>query len=328
MSIEAVNCDVGGVLRAESSASANVENVENVEADAALAHREALAAQMAKFEARKAKLKGYCKDYNEKKKLRLQELQAEADACTAQRVQMDSVRAEELASLLAKKEKARQATKKWKKENVEQEKAVQQQYYQIHKPEILEHKKRQREEENLVACSLAGAAGAAGADGAGGAYTFRVLPGCRLECYPGACKACFNSKDRHAVWVRIRAAYELEAPEEVPLPVDARAEAEFVAGLGRFWCRDDCGDYLKTRVKCRFHGECQRCSAVNRREKDRAAAHTLFYEAQRTEVQESRDLAQARWQCWLDSWKLGAAGVRWRAGFEQELVDLTLRRRS
>jgi TPP-dependent trihydroxycyclohexane-1,2-dione (THcHDO) dehydratase len=289
--------------------------------------REALAAQMAKIAARKAKLQEYGKEYNEKKKLRLQELQAEAEECAATGVEMAPGRAEELATLLAKKEKARQATKKWKKENVEQEKAVHQLYYQIHKPEILEHKKRQREEENLVICALAGSlAGAAGAAG-GGAYTFGVLPGCRLECYPGACKACFNSKDRHTVWVRIRSAYEIETQEEVPLPVDARAEAEFVAGLGRFWCRHDCGDYLKTRVKCRFHGKCQRCSAVNRREKDRAAAHTLFYEEQRTEVQESRDLAQAQWQCWLESWKNGVAGARWRGGFKQDLVALTLRRR-
>jgi hypothetical protein len=177
-----------------------------------------------------------------------------------------------------------------------------------------------------LAGSLAGAA-------VGCAYTFGVLSGCNLECYPGACKACFNSKDRHTVWVRIRAAYEIEAKEEVPLPVDTRAEAEFLAVMGRFWTRADGGDYLKTRVKSRFHGECQCCSAVNLREKDCDAANTLFYEANQTEVQESRShqtevqesLSQAQWQCWLDSWKLeGAAGARWRAAFEQELVELMM----
>jgi hypothetical protein len=64
--------------------------------------------------AKKANLKEYCKEYNEKKKLWLQELRAEADECAATCVEMDSGRAVELATLLAKKEKARQSTKKWK----------------------------------------------------------------------------------------------------------------------------------------------------------------------------------------------------------------------
>jgi hypothetical protein len=235
-------------------------------------------------------------------------------------------------------EEARQAKKAWERELNRKRQA---RYRERHPKEVKERNDahyqdikyaiRARQYERNAQLRLAGdgAAGAAGEAGAAGAaYTFGVLPGCKLECYPGACKACFNSKDRHAVWVRIRAAYEIEARDEVSLPVDARAEAEFLAGLGRFWCRDDCGDYLKTRVKCRFHGECQRCSAVNRREKDCAAANTLFYEAHRNEVQESRDLAQAQFQCWLDSWKLeGVPGAQWRAAFEQELVELTLRRR-
>ena len=165
--------------------------------------------------------------------------------------------------MLEKKEKARQATKAWKKENVQQEKVVQQLYYQIHKPEILESRKLQSEEEK----ELCAAAGLAGVGGSAAAYTFAVLPGCKLECYPGACKACFNSKDRHAVWVRIRSAYEIEAQEEVPLPIDSAGEEELVAGLELFWCRHDCCDYLKTREKCRYFGTCQRCSTVNRREK-------------------------------------------------------------
>jgi hypothetical protein len=74
MSIDAVNCAAGGVLSSDAA---------NVVADAALAQKEALTAQMAKIEAKKAKLKEYSKEYYEKKKLLLQELQAEADECAA-----------------------------------------------------------------------------------------------------------------------------------------------------------------------------------------------------------------------------------------------------
>ncbi len=145
MSNDPVNCE-SGVALSDESANGRADDVLAKRAKklaAKLADKEGLAAEMAKIEERKAKLKQYTKEYNDKKKLLLQELCAEADECAAKGLAMDSGRAAELAMMLEKKEKARQATKAWKKENVQQEKVVQQLYYQIHKPEILESRNLQ-----------------------------------------------------------------------------------------------------------------------------------------------------------------------------------------
>ena len=170
MSIDRVNCEAGVALSetgVEAGVEAGVEEA-NGGADGVLAKRakrlaakladkEGLAAEMAKIEERKAKLKQYTKEYNDKKKKLLQELYDEADECAAKGLAMDSGCAAELAMMLEKKEKAMQATKAWKKENVQQEKVVQQLYYQIHKPEILESRKRRREEQKEL-CAAAGVA--------------------------------------------------------------------------------------------------------------------------------------------------------------------------
>jgi hypothetical protein len=277
---------------------------------AKLADKEGLAAEMAKIEERKAKLKQYTKEYNNKKKLFLQELCAEADECAAKGLAMDSGRAAELAMMLEKKEKAKQATKAWKKENVQQEKVVQQLYYQIHKPEILESRKRQREDEK----ELSAAAGVAG----GSVFKFGVAEGCRGSCSPAMCSACLAAlrAERHPVRQRVNEAYEIAAVEEQPLPICAEEEAAFRAAVASSTCQDGCR-------KCRW------CHAVEHRRRDAIAAQRRFYEAHTAEVKESQRVAHAHWVEWLDSWlrEPVQAGVVWRAAFEQELAALIARRR-
>jgi hypothetical protein len=180
------------------------------------------------------------------------------------------------------------------------------------------------------------AANAAGAARAGDAaqYTFAVRSGCRLECNPGHCAACAMAWNEglHPVHARIRKAYEVEAQEEtavVNIAGDAAEETAFLAGLGLLWCRHDCGDYLLTLQKCRFHGECQRCTAVNRREKEQASARNLFYEPHSEAVRQSKELVRAEWVRWLDSWVSEWAeenGVRWRQEFDQQVAEAAARR--
>ena len=181
--------------------------------------------------------------------------------------------------------------------------------------------------------AAANTAGNAAGNAAGDAarYTFAVRAGCRLECNPGHCAACALAwnEGRHPVHARIRKAYEVEAQDEAPMPVDAEEEAAFLHGLQRLWCRHDCGDYLVTRQKCRFHGECQRCTAVKRREQEQASAKNLFYEPHREEVRQSKERVRAEWRSWMDSWnsdRSEASGVRWRQDFERQLAEATARR--
>ncbi len=124
--------------------------------------------------------------------------------------------------------------------------------------------------------------------------------------------------------------HEVEAQDETPMPVDAEEEAAFLAGLGLLWYEPKyCGDYLVTRQKCRFHGECQRCTAVKRREQEQASAKNLFYEPHREEVRQSKERVRAEWRSWMDSWnsdRSEASGVRWRQDFERQLAEATARR--
>ena len=338
MSIDRVNCEAGVALSetgVEAGVEAGVEEANGGADDvlakrakrlaAKLADKEGLAAEMAKIEERKAKLKQYTKEYNDKKKLLLQELCAEADECAAKGLAMDSGRAAELAMMLEKKEKAKQATKAWKKENVQQEKVVQQLYYQIHKPEILESRKRQREDEKEL-CAAAGVAG-------GSLLKFGVAEGCRGSCSPAMCSACLAAlrAERHPVRQRVNEAYEIAAVEEQPLPICAEEEAAFRAAVASSTCQDGC-KVLETELRtptCAFWGKCRRCHAVEHRRRDAIAAQRRFYESHTAEVKESQRVAHAHWVQWLDSWlrEPVQAGVVWRAAFEQELAALIARRR-
>ena len=313
--VEYSRCSEAG--SAEGSAAGSADDSADAAEAAALAEKIEKIRDLAERKRRTAF------EFREQRKRRLAELRAEADACAASGVEMDQDRAAELDKILWAKHKQAEQTKENKIINEIKYKVTRKVSYEEHREEILERAKRRREEE----AQLLRRSDAAGRS----AWKFEVRAGCRLECNPGHCAACALAwnEGRHPVHARIRAAYEVQAQDELPMPVDAQEDAAFLHGLQRLWCRHDCSDYLVTRVKCKFHGECQRCTAVKRREQEQASAKNHFYEPHREDVRLSKERVRIKWRSWMDSWnsdRSEANGVRWRQDFERQLAEATARR--
>ena len=246
----------------------------------------------------------------------VKELTAEEQAAEAEWQEAEAMRAK-----IRERGRIRAAT--YREKHPDKIKERNEAHYQKNKYEI----RAQQNERNAELRLARGGANAAGA----ARYTFAVRAGCRLECNPGHCAACALAwnEGRHPVHARIRKAYEVETQDELPMPVDAQEDAAFLHGLQRLWGRHDCSDDLVTRQKCRFHGECQRCTAVKRREQEQASAKNQFYEPHREEVRLSKERVRSEWRNWMDSWnsdRSEASGVRWRQDFERQLAEATARR--
>jgi hypothetical protein len=143
---------------------------------------------------------------------------AEAYARAVACVEMDPGRAARLEKILQAKEKQAKQVEDWKLKHEAHVKAARKRHYDEHRLEKLEDQKCFSEEQKELCTGAVGGSATA-------TSKFGVAAGCRCDCSPALCLACYQplKEDRHPVHLRIRDAYEIKAVDEVQLPVDPRA---------------------------------------------------------------------------------------------------------